>query len=729
MITGSFCLALVFYACTGTKTTVKRDATGRILVDTTPITKPQTPEQALRNIYLQKGYHLELVASEPMVQEPVTMAWDGNGRLYVAEMNTYMQDIDGTGEDEPVCKIKRLEDTDGDGKMDKVTVYIDSLVLPRMILPLDNRVLVGETYSNHIYSYEDTNGDGKADVKKLVYENHTRDGRNLEHQKSGLVWNLDNRIYVTLEAVRYQFINDKLVPDTLIEMPWGQWGIGHDDYGRIYLNLGAGETPAMNFHQNPHYGQFNPEGQYGDAFQAVWPIIATPDVQGGPVRLRSDSTLNHFTGCTSPLIYRGDHLPADLKGDLLICEPVGRLIRRAKVINTEGRITLANAYDKQEFIASTDMNFRPVYTANGPDGTIYIADMYRGIIQEGNWTRPGSYLRPEILKKGLEKNNSRGRIYRLVHDNHKGSKVSPRLLDETSVNLVGYLSHPNGWWRDYAQKLLVLRKDRAVVPVLAGLVKTAPLPLTRIHALWTLNGMGALNKDLLFYALNEKDYKVRKNAVWVAEDFAGDAGVLNRLEQLKDDADPEVRYQLALALRFNKSKTAKEVIAYMVSKYPNSILALSQKKYDNLVAERELSAKKAALLSDEQKKLVTEGAGIFKQLCAACHGSDGKGITSGGKSMVAPPLANNKDVNGDPEKLIKILLHGLKGPIDGKTYPDIMPALGANSDNYIASVLSYIRNDLGNKAKVIKPEDVKRVRQETSGRKTNYTMQELEAAK
>ncbi|MEO6499441.1 MAG: hypothetical protein ABIN95_10520, partial [Mucilaginibacter sp.] len=408
-VMGILCPAILLCACAPKQHPVQRDAAGRILVDTKPNTQPQTPEEALKSIYLQKGYHLELVASEPMIQEPVAIAWDGNARMYVAELNTYMQDIDGSGEDAPVCKIKRLDDTDGDGKMDKVTVYIDSLVLPRMILPLDNRVLVNETYSNNIYSYEDTNGDGKADVKKLVYANNTHDGRNLEHQKAGLVWNLDNRIYVTMDAVRYQFINYKLVPDTLIEGPWGQWGIGNDDYGRIYLNLAAGETPAMNFHQNPHYGQFNPEGQYDDAFQAVWPIIATPDVQGGPVRLRPDSTLNHFTACTSPLIYRGDKLPADLKGDLLICEPVGRLIRRAKIINTEGKINLVNAYDKQEFIASTDMNFRPLFTANGPDGCIYIVDMYRGIIQEGNWTRKGSYLRPEIQKKGLDKNNSRGR--------------------------------------------------------------------------------------------------------------------------------------------------------------------------------------------------------------------------------------------------------------------------------------------------------------------------------
>ncbi|RYE14222.1 MAG: c-type cytochrome [Sphingobacteriales bacterium] len=532
--------------------------------------------------------------------------------------------------------------------------------------------------------------------------------------------------------MRYQFKDNKLIPDTLIESPWGQWGLGNDDYGRIYLSLAGGETPAINSQQNPHYGQFNPPGQYDDAFQAVWPVSATPDVQGGNIRLRPDSTLNHFTACSGQSVYRGDRLPADLQGDLMICEPVGRLIRRAKVINTDGMISLKNAYDKQEFIASTDMNFRPVNTATGPDGCLYIVDMYRGIIQEGNWTQKGSYLRPQIVSKGLDKNIGRGRIYRVVHDGYKPSKVRPRLLNETSAKLVTYLAHPNGWWRDNAQKLLVLRKDRSVVPALTALVKSALLPLTRMHALWTLQGMEMLDKDVLYYALKDSDAKVRRSAVWLAEDLLqGDnKELLNKLEVLRNDTDPEVRYQLALTLRFNKTQQAKDIINYMVKNYPaNSMLTLSQKKYEGLIVQREESARQAKMLAASEQKLVADGSLIFKQLCATCHGTDGKGITIGGKGMPAPALANNKDVNGDPEKLIKILLHGLSGPVDGKVYADVMPALGTNDDNYIASVLSYIRNDMGNKAKVIKPEDVKKVREKTAGRTANWTIQELEAGK
>ena len=322
----------------------------------------------MASVNLPEGYKLELVASEEMLNEPVAIAWDGNGKMYVAEMCTYMQDVDGTGTKEPLGKILLLEDTDNDGKMDKRTVYIDSLVLPRMILPLDDRLLVNETYTYDLWSYKDTNGDGVADEKKLLYDDDQADTRNLEHQASGLIWNVDNWIYNSRNPVRFQFKNDKILVDSLLDAPQGQWGLTHDDFGRLYYSSAGGEVAALGFQQNPAYGSFELEDQLMDDFDAVWPIIATPDVQGGFERLRADSTLNHFTASCGQVIFQGDHLPEDMRGDLFICEPVGRLIRRAKVINRDGQIFLKSAYHQKEFLASSDMNFRPVNMATGPDG-------------------------------------------------------------------------------------------------------------------------------------------------------------------------------------------------------------------------------------------------------------------------------------------------------------------------------------------------------------------------
>ncbi|WEK17812.1 MAG: c-type cytochrome [Candidatus Pedobacter colombiensis] len=726
-------LSMVIYTCKVSRQIVQRDANGNIIVNKNPSPAYLSPQESLKTMHLQKGYHLELVASEPMIHEPVAIAWDGNGRMYVAEMNTYMQDADGTGEMKPICTVKRLEDTNGDGKMDKAVVFIDQLLLPRMILALDDRILVNETNSNNIYSYRDTDGDGKADEKKLVFRNDEISTSNLEHQKSGLMWNLDNRIYVTVENKRYVYQDGMLKAESLYEGPGGQWGLTSDNYGRLFFSAAGSETPALNFQQNPAYGRFDFKDQYNDDFQAVWPIISTPDVQGGLSRLRPDSTLNHFTACTGQSIFRGTALPADAQGDLFICEPVGRLIRRAKVTNTNGKITLKNAYNKEEFIASTDMNFRPVNSVTGPDGCLYIVDMYRGIIQEGNWTKKGTYLRKQIDEKKFDKNIGRGRIYRVVYDGIKPDRNVPKMLDLSTDKLIPYLAHANGWWRDNAQKLIVIRGDKSVVPALKvmALSKTTS-QLGKIHALWTLSGLKVLDKELLKQAFRDNDPELRKTAVWICDDLVGKGAeqLINEMEFLKNDPNADVRFQLALTLRFSKSDKAQDIIKYMIANYPdNQLLVESQKSFENENNARVLAARKAAAMKEEDQKLMLNGATIFKQLCAICHGADGKGVTIGGKDMPAPPLAGVKDVNGDPEKLIKILLHGLSGPVDDKKYADAMPALGSNDDEYIASVLSYIRNDLGNKAPLIKPEEVRKVRAANQGRTKNWTIKELESTK
>jgi mono/diheme cytochrome c family protein/glucose/arabinose dehydrogenase len=726
-------LSMLIYTCKVSRQIVQRDANGDIIVNTNPSSAYLSPQESLKTIHLPKGYRLELVASEPMIHEPVAITWDGNGRMYVAEMNTYMQDAEGTGEMKAVCTVKRLEDTNGDGKMDKSVVFVDKLLLPRMILALDDRILVNETNSNHIFSYRDTDGDGKADEKKMVFRNDEVSTSNLEHQKSGLMWNLDNKIYVTVENKRYAYEDGMLKAEYLHEGPGGQWGLTSDNYGRLFFSAAGAETPALNFQQNPSYGRFDFKDQYDKDFQAVWPIISTPDVQGGLNRLRPDSTLNHFTACTGQSVFRGTALPADAQGDLFICEPVGRLIRRAKVINTEGKITLKNAYNKEEFIASTDMNFRPVNSVTGPDGCLYIVDMYRGIIQEGNWTKKGTYLRKQIDEKKFDKNIGRGRIYRLVYDGIKPDKTNPKMLDMSADKLVPYLAHANGWWRDNAQKLIVIRGEQSVAPALKAMaLNQATTELGRIHALWTLNGLKALDDETLKAAFSDKAPEVRKTAVWIADERVkkGDEQLVNTLNFLKDDPSADVRFQLALTLRFNKTEKAQDIIKYMIAKYPgNQILVESQKNFQNKNNERALAAKKAAALTAEDQKVLLKGAAIFKQLCAICHGADGKGVSIGGSAMPAPPLAGVKDVNGDPEKLIKILLHGLSGPIDGKTYADAMPALGSNDDEYISAVISYIRNDMGNKASIIKPADVKKVRDEHKGREKNWTIQELQNTK
>ncbi len=694
-----------------------------------------SPQESMKTMRLPAGYHLELVASEPEIEEPVAVVWDGNGRMYVAEMRSYMRDIEGTGEHIPTCRITRLEDTDGDGKMDKHTVFIDSLVLPRMMLPLDDRLVVNETYSFNLYSYKDTDGDGKADKKELVFHNDIPDNANLEHQKSGLIWNIDNNIYVTYSPVTYRYDKGMLRADSMWEGPGGQWGLANDDYGRLYYSSAGGEVPALNFQENPVYGQFDLPNQRENGFDSVWPIIATPDVQGGKERLREDSTLNHFTASCGQGIFRGDRLPASMKGDLFICEPVGRLIRRAKVTNRNGETFLRNAYDKAEFLASTDMNFRPVNVFTGPDGCLYIVDMYHGIIQESVWTKADSYIRPQIQKRDLDKHIGRGRIYRLVHDNYKpGPK--PKLLDASVRELVDALSHPNGWWRETAQKLLVIRGDRSVVPQLEKLAlgktrfwESKPPAVTKVHALWTIDGLHATTKEVLLQAFTDESPDVRAAAVRISETYLKqqDTAMLDAIEHFKADTSGKVKIQLALSLRYIRSPKAIGLLkglmkADTANKLMQFAAAKSQQETDETIVKLKESI---ASLPDRDRSLIIKGAVNFKQLCATCHGQDGKGIPS----MLAPPLAGSPRVNGDKNVLIRILLNGLKGPVDGKKYPDVMPAQGANTDEYIASALSYIRRSLGNHGDAVHPDDVEKIRETDKDRQQAWTLDELSKRK
>jgi len=585
-------------------------------------------------------------------------------------------------------------------------------------------------------------------VKKTVFdkENYAVSDRNMEHQRSGLDWNIDNYIYLTYDPIRFRYKNGKLQADSIPAGTGGQWGVTHDNYGRLFFSSAGGESPLVRFQINPTYGGLDLPDQFSDEFQQVWPVIATPDVQGGIQRIRPDSTLNHFTGACGQSIYRGDALPADLVGDYLVCEPVGRLIRRAKVINLKGKMIVQNAYYKQEFIASTDMFFRPVNSYTGPDGNLYIVDMHRGIIQQGNWTRPETYLRKQIDSKGIGQHVGHGRIYRLVYDGYK-AQAQPHMLDEPAAKLVTYLDHPNGWWRDNAQKQLVILGDKSVVPALKQIVsgQQANLPakpshLAKIHALWTLEGLDAIDKEILFTAMNDESPQVRKAAVWISERFlkSNDNQVLTRLASLKNDPSYDVRLQLFLSLYNSKSNTTEAIVKDLqATNSGNDIFASVQKAMDR---NNDLKTYGIRLgnMASEDRKMILAGSATFSSLCATCHGQGGKGMTVAGSTQVQGllrPTVSSR-LAGDKSHLVKIVLHGLTGPIDGKTYPSIMPSLGANSDEWVASVVNYVRYEFGKVNNRRRPEDktgpfvtpaeVKAIREETVGRNKPWTWDELE---
>ena len=688
-------------------------------------------EAARQSIELHDGYALDLVLADPQIHEPVAMAWDGNGALYVVEMRTYMQDADASWEQTPKSRISRHEDTDGDGIYDKHSVYIDNLLLPRMVLPLDDRIMVGITNTLDLWTYRDTDKDGVADEKLKIYEGGRRGG-NMEHQPSGLIWNLDNWIYLTYENKRYRFTDGKLEVQQ-IPRGGGQWGLGRDDAGRIYYSAAGGEKPAFFFQQPIAYGALDLRGQEANGFREVFPIADVPDVQGGKRRVNKRGGLNNFTGCAGQGVYRGDRLPADLKGDLIIPEPVGRLIRRAKVTRENGMTVLSNAYPGSEFIRTRDINFRPLWATTSPDGAMMIIDMHRGIIQQGNWTRKGSYLREVIDKWGLDKNIQHGRIYRLTHDTFRPDR-QPRMLDESTAELVDHLSHPNGWWRDTAQKLIILRKDReSVVGQLEELALNGKSELGRLHALWTLEGMGKASSALITAALADSSSLVRTNAVRVAEPelAKGAASIVKALTTSKLVInDPEMMLQTINSLNFSGA-TDQALISLrdrlLENSGDNPVVAHLQKAQKDVLADR-ARAREQTKRNKQLAKAMSHGKTIYQQLCFSCHGADGKGAPMPGNpgQKLAPSFLNNPRLSERDDSAVLTLLHGLTGDLDGKKYEGLMVSMATNDDQWIADITTYIRNSFGNKGNVTTKEHVANLRKKYSSRKTPWTQQEIE---
>ena len=689
-----------------------------------------SPEETLATMrFAEPGYRLEIVASEPMIEEPVLIEWDAKGRLYVAEMLTYMQNIDGTEELVPRSRVSRLEDTDGDGRMDKSTIFANDLLLPRMVLALDDEIIIRETGTFDLWSYRDTDDDGVADKKTLWHKGGPRGG-NLEHQPSGLIWNLDNWIYTTYSPHRYRCTRGKVEQESLTHRS-GQWGIAKDDIGKLYYSTAGGETPALDFQQPIVYGKIRFPGELGDGFRICWPIDDIPDTQGGRGRLRDDNTLNWFTGVAGQSVYRGDQLPQDFYGDLIIPEPVGRLIRRAKILNQDGKTVLENAYDQEEFIASSDPNFRPVNSATGPDGCLYIVDMYRGIIQEGAWVREGSYLRPVVAAYGLDKNIGRGRIYRVVHENYRRPPL-PNLHDNTTTELVENLNEVNGWKRDNAQKLLILRKDPDAIPLLRDNLQSAKDWRGRLHALWTLEGLDAVEPKVLLDSMKDPSWQVQAAAIRIAEPWLSKSNrsLVDAAQQLAMKANPNVAIQAILSFQHARVEGRKLLIEKLLKAHNGNeaIGQIIQGFEDQELKRLQQVARQEALAKENLLKAaaIKRGHANYKTLCFACHGEDGKGtpIPDTDQTM-APSLANSKRVQGSIQALTRVLLHGLTGPIDGKNYAALMVPMASFEDQWIADVLSYIRNQWGNQGSILEGSEVKAIREQTKGRLTPWTQNEL----
>lgn len=536
----------------------------------------QTPTEELASFQLEPGLKIQLVASEPLVQDPVVTTFDADGRLWIVEMRGFMQTIDGAGEQDRVGRVSVLEDTNGDGQMDVSTIYLDSLVMPRALALVPGGALVAE--NGALWLSQDLNHDLKADTKSLLDSAYA--GSPLpEHAGNGLWRGMDNWYYNAKSRLRYRLADGKWQCDSTEFR--GQWGISHDDEGRLIYNynwsqLHADLVPPNYLSRNKNHKPTTGIDHGLTIDRRIYPIRPNPAVNRGyiPGTLDKEGRLLEFTAACSPLFYRGKALPQEFYGNVFVCEPSGNLIKRNIVEDNGLLLSAHDPHPGQEFLASTDERFRPVHLTTGPDGALYVADMYRGLVQHSAYITP--YLRDQSINRKLVQPIHRGRIWRIVPENWRPSKPK-KLSTASSGELVGYLSHPDGWYRDMAQRLLVERNDKNIGPALTNLALKGENNLGRFQALWTLQGLKLAQPDLLFQLLSDQNSLVRTTALRLLESFASENKQVRlkleqKLVQEWENAPIEQILQIALTARVLDPKVSHQLLADIADRYGSSSL-------------------------------------------------------------------------------------------------------------------------------------------------------------
>lgn len=461
---------------------------------------------------------MEIVASDPLVMDPVAMSFGADGRLWVVEMRGFMTDVDGRNESAPIGGIAVLDDTDDDGRMDRRTQFAEGLVMPRAVAPVADGALVAEP--PNLWFYQDRDGDGRSDSRVLIADDYG-DRSNPEHTANGLMWAMDNWIYSANHQIRFRYDRGEWLREPTAFR--GQWGITQDDAGRLYYNsnsdpLRMDPLPAEYFRRNVNL--LAPAGANVQLappqMTPVWPARITLGVNRGYRSLREDGTLPSVTAACGPVVYRGSAFPAEFHGNAFIAEPAANLVKRLIVDSRSAIPSARNAYERTEFLTSTDERFRPVNLYNGPDGALYVVDMYRGIIQHRIYLT--TYLRRQIEARRLEAPVGLGRIYRIVAEGQERFR-KPNLAKASTARLVATLEQREAWWRDTAQRLLVERQDAKAAGALRKLARTSSFSRARLHALWTLEGLQAVDWDTVRVGLADSDVEVAVAAARLAERF------------------------------------------------------------------------------------------------------------------------------------------------------------------------------------------------------------------
>lgn len=554
--------------------------------------KSLTAEESMKAAKLSEDFHLELFATEPMVLDPVDMVFDEDGRAYVADMLDLPWDPPSG---KPArSRIVMLQDTDGDGKADKSTVFAENVLQVSGLAVWKGGLIVPA--APNIYYMKDTDGDGKADVREVLFTGFFQG--NPEAQITNPRYGVDNWMYFANTgnagritspkwpqhpAMEVRGMDFRFHPSKNVAEPssgGAQYGVTFDDWGNRFISqntqhvrhvvvqmkylLRAPLLEAGNVNHDP----------YGKRERLMYPITQPEEWRVERTKLRqkrydelqtgrTEHLAGHITGAAGGTVYNGDAWPEEYRGSLFTGDVSGNLVRRDILSPDGATFTAKPAKDGVEFLASSDPWFRPACFANAPDGNLYMMDMYRQVIET-----PLSI--PEELQKRLKldfyRGDDRGRIYRIVPNKPRQKRdLRPALGKATSSDLVALLGHDNGWHRMTAQRLLVERQDRSVAPALRDLAKSEK-PLARLHALWTMEGIGVLEEADVLHALNDAHAGVREHAVRLSESLSASAAMEKALIAKAADGEVRVRLQTAFTLGSYKSAAAKNAIAALAVK-------------------------------------------------------------------------------------------------------------------------------------------------------------------
>lgn len=551
------CLALAYCGATVSGEDKSANAT---------IQSPLSPQESLRHLKVAPGLRVELVAAEPQVIDPVAIAFDEGGRLWVVEMSDYPR---GPGPNEaPKSRVRILEDRDQDGHFETASTFADQLLFATGLQLWKGGAFI--TLAGKVVYFCDTTGDGKADTREIWFSGFAQKNEQLRANHPTL--GPDHRVYianglrdgtivgrpaadgtpatpVSISGRDFRF--DPLTGDYDAVTGSGQFGLTYDNFGNRFVCTNRNATKQIVLQRR--YPDRVPLLQVPALTYDVTPAGAAAEVFSLSRNWTAYSGhAGQITAACGVTVYRGSALPEEYLNNIFVCEPPGNLVHR-RILEPQGAIFQSHrARPKVEFLASPDDWFRPVNLTIGPDGALYVVDMYRAVVEHPHW------IPEEVSQKlPLQAGSDRGRIYRVVQANSATtSDTTPRkrfglrgLRSRSTAELVPLLTAPNAWWRETAARLLYERQDDTVDEVLRAMLRSGDTATARCHALWSLDGIKRLSREDVLAALTDSSPRVREQGVRLSERWLKDSpALLRRVIDLASDADARVRFQVALSL-------------------------------------------------------------------------------------------------------------------------------------------------------------------------------------